>query len=476
MAIEILIVDDEDMIRWTLRESLESEGYKVYDFPRGEEFLKFFQEKGGDIVMLDIRLPGMSGLEILPHIVQIDPTVPVVVMTAFADVDTAVNAMKLGAYDYLAKPYHLAEVSILIHKIVETSLIKRQLHLYQAKDEQDYNQILGDNVKMKVLRDHITLAAQSERTTVLIRGESGTGKELVARQIHIQSSRKNKPFIDVNAAAVTGTLLESELFGHEKGAFTDAQRQKKGVFELADSGTLFFDEIGDLSPSLQAKLLRVLEEKRFRRVGGTTDISVDVRIIAATNADLEKSMEEGNWRKDLFYRLNVFTIFLPPLRDRKDDVMLLSRHFLDHFRKEFSKNITGLTQETGDILMKYAFPGNVRELKNLIERATLLETTSKIRPSSLPEDLREFRRLPEVGNRPDSPPSPTITLCPGDKPWEKPGFTLKDYIDAIEKGIVLAAIEESEGKKSKAARLLGLSRFALRHQIKKHGLKDHEEE
>ncbi|MBF0499970.1 MAG: sigma-54-dependent Fis family transcriptional regulator [Candidatus Riflebacteria bacterium] len=474
MAIEILIVDDEDMIRWTLRESLESEGYSVHDFSRGEQFLEFFKEKGGDIVMLDIRLPGMGGLEVLPHIIQIDPTVPVIVMTAYADVDTAVNAMKLGAYDYLTKPYHLAEVSLLIRKIVETSLIKRQLILYQTKDEQDYNQILGENVKMKVLRDHIAMAAQSERTTVLIRGESGTGKELVARQIHQQSSRRNKPFIDVNAAAVTGTLLESELFGHEKGAFTDAQRQKKGVFELADSGTLFFDEIGDLSPSLQVKLLRVLQEKRFRRVGGSTDICVDVRIIAATNADLEKSMEEGTWRKDLFYRLNVFTIFLPSLRERKDDIMLLARYFLDHFRKEFSKNITGLTHETGDILINYAFPGNVRELKNLIERATLLENTSKIRPSSLPEELRVLRKIPERGYPEPlhSVPGAAKEISTDDKPWTIPGFSLKEYIDAMEKKVVTAAIEESGGKKNVAARLLGLSRFALRHQIKKHDLND----
>lgn len=461
MAIDILVVDDEDMIRWTLKESLEAEGYRVTDFANARDFLRYFQEKGGDIVLLDIRLPDASGLDVLVDISRIDPDVPVVVMTAYGDVETAVTAMKRGAYDYLSKPYNLAEVNLLIRKIVQASLLKSQLNRYLEKEGNNYSQILGENVKMKILREHIAMAAQSDRTTVLIRGESGTGKELVARQIHLQSARANQPFIDVNAAAVTGTLLESELFGHEKGAFTDAQRQKKGVFELADKGTLFLDEIGDLDPNLQAKLLRVLQERRFRRVGGSTDIVVDVRIIAATNADLEKAMEEGRLRRDLFYRLNVFTLFLPPLRERKDDILLMARSFLDMFRKEFSKNVTGFHPETVEILLNYDYPGNVRELKNLIERATLLETTNKIRPSSLPEDMR---------NRTSQSSLLTGTAEAAVKPWHVPGFKLKDYIDSIEKKIVSEVMAEVEGKKNKAASLLGLTRFALRHQLKKHGL------
>lgn len=461
MAIDILVVDDEDMIRWTLKESLEAEGYRVTDFANARDFLRYFQEKGGDIVLLDIRLPDASGLDVLVDITRIDPDVPVVVMTAYGDVETAVTAMKRGAYDYLSKPYNLAEVNLLIRKIVQASLLKSQLNRYLEKEGNNYSQILGENVKMKILREHIAMAAQSDRTTVLIRGESGTGKELVARQIHLQSARANQPFIDVNAAAVTGTLLESELFGHEKGAFTDAQRQKKGVFELADKGTLFLDEIGDLDPNLQAKLLRVLQERRFRRVGGSTDIVVDVRIIAATNADLEKAMEEGRLRRDLFYRLNVFTLFLPPLRERKDDILLMARSFLNMFRKEFSKNVTGFHPETVEILLNYDYPGNVRELKNLIERATLLETTNKIRPSSLPEDMR---------NRCSAPSLLTGTAEAAVKPWHVPGFNLKNYIDSIEKKIVSEVMAEVEGKKNKAASLLGLTRFALRHQLKKHGL------
>ena len=462
MAIEILVVDDEDMIRFTLRESLEGEGYQVFDFATAQDFLAHFREHGGDIVLLDIRLPDASGLDILPEIHRIDGNVPVVVMTAFGDIETAVTAMKKGATDYLSKPYNLQEVNLLIHKIAENSLIKGQLTHFRERVENTYSQILGDNVKMKILREHIAMAAQSDRTTVLIRGESGTGKELVARQIHQQSSRANQPFIDVNAAAVTGTLLESELFGHEKGAFTDAQRQKKGVFELADKGTLFLDEIGDLDPNLQAKLLRVLQERRFRRVGGSADIHVDVRIIAATNADLEQSMEDGRLRRDLFYRLNVFTIFLPPLRERRDDILLLARYFLDQFRREFSKDISGFQAETADILARYDFPGNVRELKNLIERATLLESTNKIRVGSLPEDMHSIKRF-EMPVRQTS-----------GRPWETPGFNLKDYIDSVEKKVVMEALDETAGKKSATAKLLGLSRFALRHQLKKHELETYE--
>ncbi|MBF0545850.1 MAG: sigma-54-dependent Fis family transcriptional regulator [Candidatus Riflebacteria bacterium] len=470
MPIEILIVDDEEMIRWTLKEALESDGYKIHDFATGEDFLRYFEEKGADIVMLDIRLPDINGLEILSRIKKIDTGVSVIVMTAFAEVETAVTAMKQGAYDYIAKPYNLAEVSLLIKKIVETSLLKRQLRHFQEKEQQGFNQILGENVKIKMIKEHILKAAQSDKTTVLIRGESGTGKELVARQIHMLSNRRNKPFIDINAAAVTGTLLESELFGHEKGAFTDASHQKKGFFELADNGTLFFDEIGDLSPSLQAKLLRVLQEQRFRRVGGVTDISVDVRIIAATNANLEKQMEAGIWRRDLFYRLNVFTIFLPPLCERPDDIMLLAKFFLDKYSGEFVKNINGFTPETMEILLRYPYPGNVRELKNLIERATLLETGGKIRPESLPEELRKYKQPSENKKVAEIPPENPLVKLPENKPWKEPGFNLKNYVDQVEFDLVKNTLLDTDGNKGKAAKLLGLTRFSLRHLIKKHNL------
>ncbi|HPT47125.1 MAG TPA: sigma-54 dependent transcriptional regulator [Candidatus Rifleibacterium sp.] len=459
MAIDILVVDDEEMIRWTLKEALESEGYNVKAFENGRDFLSYFKLHGGDIVLLDVRLPDSNGLDLLLEATRVDPDAIVVIMTAFGDVETAVSAMKRGAFDYLSKPYSLEEVSLLIRKIVQANLVKSQLHHYQERLENQFSRILGDNQKMKQLREHITMAARTDRTTVLIRGESGTGKELVARQIHFQSTRADKPFIDVNAAAVSSTLLESELFGHEKGAFTDAQKQKKGLFELANGGTLFLDEIGDLDPSLQVKLLRVLQERKFRRVGGTSDIHVDVRIISATNADLEKNIEDGRLRQDLFYRLNVFTITLPPLRDRRDDILLLAKNFLEEFRKEFSKDIGGFREDTIKILDSYNFPGNVRELRNIIERATLLETSNQIRPASLPEELK---KNVEVGY--------VAFDNAENKPWQKTGFSFKDYIDSVEKKIVVDVMHEVEGKKTRAAEILGLTRFALRHQLKKHDL------
>jgi len=459
MAIDILVVDDEEMIRWTLKEALESEGYNVTAFENGREFLNYFRQHGGDIVLLDVRLPDSNGLDLLLEATKVDPDAIVVIMTAFGDVETAVSAMKRGAFDYLSKPYSLEEVSLLIRKIVQANLVRSQLHHYQERLENQFSRILGDNQKMKQLREHIAMAARTDRTTVLIRGESGTGKELVARQIHFQSARADKPFIDVNAAAVSSTLLESELFGHEKGAFTDAQKQKKGLFELANGGTLFLDEIGDLDPSLQVKLLRVLQERKFRRVGGTSDIHVDVRIISATNADLEKNIEDGRLRQDLFYRLNVFTINLPPLRERRDDILLLAKNFLEEFRKEFSKDISGFREDTIKILDSYSYPGNVRELRNIIERATLLETSNLIRPASLPEELKKNVDTGYVSFE-------SVET----KPWQKPGFSFKEYIDSVEKKIVVDVMHEVEGKKSRAAEILGLTRFALRHQLKKHDL------
>lgn len=462
MAIDILVTDDEEMIRWTLKEALEQDGYNVLTFETGRKFLSYFNAHGGDIILLDVRLPDANGLDLLLEIKKDNPEAIVVIMTAFGDVETAVSAMKRGAFDYLAKPYSLEEVSLLIKKIVQANLLKSQLSHYQERFENQFARILGEDPKMKQLKEHIGMTAKSDKTTVLIRGESGTGKELVARQIHFKSQRADKPFIDVNAAAVSSTLLESELFGHEKGAFTDAQKQRKGLFELANGGTLFLDEIGDLDPSLQVKLLRVLEERKFRRVGGTSDIHVDVRIISATNADLEKAMEDGRLRKDLFYRLNVFNINLPPLRERPDDVMLLAKYFLDQFRKDFRKKITGFKEETINILKAYDYPGNVRELRNIIERATLLETDSALRPACLPEELKNSAKIekPIIQNYD----------CPQDDMWQKPGFDFKSYIESVEKKIICDAMKHVNYKKSEAAKMLGLSRFALRHQLKKHSL------
>lgn len=461
MTVKILIVDDEEMIRWTLKEGLECEGYEVKDFKDGRSFLEHFKRFGADIVFLDVRLPDSNGLDLLLEANKLEPEAIIIIMTAYGDVETAVTAMKRGAYDYLPKPYNLVEVNLMVHKIIQANIVKSQLHHFQERFETQFSRIIGENQKMKSLREEISIAAKADKTTVLIRGESGTGKELVARQIHFQSNRADKPFIDVNAAAVSGSLLESELFGHEKGAFTDAQKQKKGLFELANSGTLFLDEIGDLDMSLQVKLLRVLQERKFRRVGGTTDIHVDVRVISATNADLEKNIEEGRLRADLFYRLNIFSIKIPPLRERRSDILLLAKNFLDEFRKEFSKDISGFREDTIKIIENYDFPGNVRELKNIIERATLLESSNLIRPASLPEELKISSNLKE-----------SSLIFNDDVPWRSENFSFKEYIDSVEKRIVQEVLKETDNKKSKAAQMLGLTRFALRHQLKKHGIED----
>lgn len=490
MSLNIVIVDDEELIQWTLKEAMISWGYNVETFDKGKDFLDYYKEYGADIVFLDVRLPDCNGLDLLPEILHIDSESIVVVMTAHGDVETAVSAMKKGAYDYLRKPYTVEEVNLLIKRIMKSNLIKSQLQHYQERLESHFSQILGENYSMKLLREHIAMAAKSDHTTVLIRGESGTGKELVARQIHLQSARADKPFIDINAAAVSGTLLESELFGHEKGAFTDAQKQKKGLFELASGGTLFLDEIGDLDASLQVKLLRVLQERKFRRVGGTTDIHVDVRIISATNANLEEKIQEGSLRKDLFYRLNVFTINIPPLRARRDDIVLLAKSFLDEYRKEFSKeNIIGFSEEALDLMQKYDYPGNVRELRNIIERGVLLETSNIIRPASLPDELRRNNSFidfddsvesdglelkPDLKNKKEEANNEYDLSFINNRPWHNKNFNFKDYIDSVEKKIVEEVLKETDGKKTKAAELLGLSRFALRHQLKKHGIYDGE--
>ena len=461
MTVKILIVDDEEMIRWTLKEGLECEGYEVKDFKDGRSFLEHFKRFGADIVFLDVRLPDSNGLDLLLEANKLEPEAIIIIMTAYGDVETAVTAMKRGAYDYLPKPYNLVEVNLMVHKIIQANIVKSQLHHFQERFETQFSRIIGENQKMKSLREEISIAAKADKTTVLIRGESGTGKELVARQIHFQSNRADKPFIDVNAAAVSGSLLESELFGHEKGDFTDAQKQKKGLFELANSGTLFLDEIGDLDMSLQVKLLRVLQERKFRRVGGTSDIHVDVRVISATNADLEKNIEEGRLRADLFYRLNIFSIKIPPLRERRSDILLLAKNFLDEFRKEFSKDISGFREDTIKIIENYDFPGNVRELRNIIERATLLESSNLIRPASLPEELKISSNLKE-----------SSLIFNDDVPWRSENFSFKEYIDSVEKRIVQEVLKETDNKKSKAAQMLGLTRFALRHQLKKHGIED----
>ena len=339
----------------------------------------------------------MSGLELLEKINVQERGLMVIMITAYGMVETAVKAMKLGAYDYISKPFNLEEITFVIKKALEAGSLRKQVTLLRQQCKGQVDALIGESEEMAKVKNLILKIAKSDATTVLIQGESGTGKELVARAVHASSARADKPFMAVNCAALPVTLLESELMGHEKGAFTDAKAAKKGLFELADGGTVFLDEIGDMDLSMQAKLLRVLENKTFKRVGGVKDITVDVRVISATNQDLSKAISEGRFRKDLYYRLQVVPVNLPPLRERGDDVLLLARYFITYFNQELHKNVRGLSKEVEQILLLYPWPGNVRELKNALERAMILDVDTDLLPEHLPQEILENRHEAATG-------------------------------------------------------------------------------
>lgn len=444
----ILIVDDEKLIRWSLTQELAKEGYGMLEAATVEEAIARFSEQQADLIVLDQRLPDGTGIELLERFQNEKTEVPVIMLTAVDRSDVAVQAMKLGAFDYVTKPVNLDELKIVIQKALEATHLKRELARLRQEQTRFFGstEIIGSSPLIRKVLDFIGKVAQSSTTTVLITGESGTGKELVARALHFMSSRKDKPFVTVNCSALPEQLLESELFGHEKGAFTDAHIQKKGLFELADKGTIFLDEIGDMSPLLQVKLLRVLEDKSFRRVGGANDITVDVRVIAATNQPLEQRIEEGKFRTDLYYRLNVASVHVAPLRERGDDILLLAQHFLNHFNSLFRKKFKGLSKEVQDLFRRYSWPGNVRELKNILERATLLNETEFI----LPEHV-------QLGQQSRSLQPPLRSLEPLS-------------LDELEKQAIIQALEKAGHNKSQAARFLSISRDTLRYRMKKYGL------
>ncbi|MEJ2197130.1 MAG: sigma-54 dependent transcriptional regulator [Desulfuromonadales bacterium] len=385
----ILVVDDEHLIRWSLEQSLLKQGYDVSTAASGEEAIKQIQEETPELVLLDIQLPGMDGLEVLQKVKEIDSEIIVVMVTALGVLETAVKAMRLGAHDYINKPFNLDELSIIVKKALETRQLRKEVaHLRSAQESKfGIDNIIGDSRHMKQVLDMVRKVAKSDASTVLIQGESGTGKELIARAIHMESARKDKPFMAINCAAVPETLLESELMGHEKGAFTDAKMQKRGLFEMTDGGTIFLDEIGDMEMGMQAKLLRILEERTFRRVGGTKEIPVDVRIVSATNQELLKKIEEKTFRNDLYYRLQVIPIYLPPLRERREDIMPLVDFFIQYYNKEFGKTVAGVSKMARKFLEEYEWPGNVRELRNIIERAIILENEETLMLEHLPREL-----------------------------------------------------------------------------------------
>lgn len=450
MKEKILVVDDEQSHRTMLKAVLSKEGYEVSEADDGTSAIKAVENDPFDLVLMDIRMTDMDGIEALGEIKKISPSMPVIMMTAYASIKTAVETLKSGAYDYLTKPLDIDELKILIKKALDYYRLQEENIFLKERlaDRFDFSQIIGRSRAMKELFETLSLIAPSD-ATVLIYGESGTGKEIVANAIHQNSPRAQKPFIKVNCAALPETLLESELFGHERGAFTGALTRKAGRFQLADGGSLFLDEISDMSLTTQVKLLRVLQEREFEPLGSTKTIQVNIRLITATNKDLEEEVNAGRFREDLFYRLNVVPIHLPPLRKRKDDIPLLAEHFFDILREKNRSSVKGFLPKTMDIMVRYDWPGNVRELENVIERSVLLCRSEFISPEDLP--------LPVQGAEDKDQSMVSVPQ----------GMTLKE----VEKEVIVQTLSDKKGSRTQTARILGISRKTLQNKLKEYGIK-----
>jgi two-component system, NtrC family, response regulator AtoC len=442
----ILVVDDEEIVRESLAGWLEKDGYTVGVAPDGATAISRIEKESWSILLADIKMPGIDGLQVLKRAKEVSPSTTMVIMTAYATVETAVSAMKLGAYDYLVKPFDPEELTVMIRRIVrQDELVHENETLRRAlRREYHFRDLISKNPSMQALFELTRTAARSQ-STILVFGESGTGKELLARAIHAESPRSAGPFVAISCAALTETLLESELFGHEKGAFTGAVARRRGAFETAHGGTLFLDEIGDISPKLQMDLLRVLEERRFCRVGGTEPIEVDVRVIAATNRNLQQAVAGGSFRDDLFYRLNVIPITLPPLRERVEDIPLLVDHFVERMSAEMGRKLDGVSREAIAALLDYPFPGNVRELRNIVERAMVCAPG----PLLLPADFR----LP--GAEAQAPPPATPAT-----------------LEEVERRHITSVLEQMNGNISQAARVLGVDRATLYNKMRRYGLRE----
>jgi len=455
----VLIIEDEEGVRTALAKRLRMTDCLAEAVATGEEGMKRLGEAPADLVLLDYRLPDADGLELLERIRRQWPDTLVIMMTAYTNVDVAIQAMRLGAHDYVSKPFSLDEMMVVVDKALETKHLRTEVRRLQTTRMQEFafDQIVARSPKMAEIVGLLKNLAVSEARTILLEGESGTGKDLVAKVLHYNSPRAEQPFMNITCTALPETLLESELFGHEKGAFTDARERKQGLFELAEGGTIFLDEIGDMPRSLQAKLLRFLEEKAFRRVGGTRDIVVDVRIVAATNKDLRRLVSDGQFREDLFYRLNIFPVTLPPLRERADDIPLLVERFIRRYSEEFHKEVTGIDPAALAVMQAYDWPGNVREMRNLIERAMLLSGGGRLTLDSLPMELM----IPAVvaTDDQDGETQPLVLLGPQ-------GVDLRQ----VERLLVEQAMELAVGNQSRAAQLLRISRDQLRYRLQKYGL------
>jgi two-component system response regulator PilR (NtrC family) len=454
----ILVVDDELSMRELLDFMLTREGYKVSLAENGRTAVELFGRKHYDLLLCDIKLGDMTGLDVLRACKSQQPETIVILISAYATTETAVEAMNEGAYDYVPKPFDNDELRQTIAKALDLRTIEHEKQIIEDEMRQNmhFGMIVGNSPQMLHIYKMIRQVSKT-RTNVLITGESGTGKEVIARAIHQESDRRDKPFVVINCGGIPETLMESELFGHRKGSFTGATADKKGLFEVADKGTVFLDEIGELSLPIQVKLLRAIQERTFKAVGGNEDISVDIRIIAATNKQVEKEVIAGNFREDLFYRLNVIEIKLPPLRERKGDLRALAQHFLDKYSREMNKKITKISAYAIDLLNKYDFPGNIRELENLMERSVALSSTNILLPDSLALSIHKRRWIEGIKDR------------RFDLDEVSHGVALDSILEEIERAYLLKALEVSNGNKNKAAELLGISFRSLRYRLEKLG-------
>ncbi len=444
----ILLVEDEKLTRISLKKALQDCGYEVIEAERGGQGEELFKNESPDLVILDLKLPDINGIEVLERIKEVDSEVPVIIITAYGAVDTAVQAMKLGAFDYITKPFNIENVKLVVEKALETTSLKREVARLREKHKLwfGFDNVIAVSPSMKEILERIKQINQTDSTTtVLLQGESGTGKDLIAKVIHYESPRATGPFVEINCAAIPKELIESELMGYEPGAFTGAKGRKIGLLEQAKGGTLFLDEISEMKPEMQAKFLKIIETKTLRRLGGLKDIKVNVRIIAATNRNLKEEVEKGRFREDLFWRLNVISFTIPPLRERREDIIPLAKHFIDIFSREFHKQVRGLSDEVYDIFLNYDWPGNVRELRNVIERSILLGKGDILTVDTLPQEIKFKKKV---------------------EPEEKIPTNLP--LSEMEKNMILKALEKSFWNQTKAAKLLGISRDVLRYRMKKY--------
>jgi two-component system response regulator PilR (NtrC family) len=456
----VLVVDDEELYRRSLARILTRVGHEITEARDGSEAIAVASAQHVDLVLADIRMPGINGLELVRQLHEIHPDLPCIVMTGFGGPEQSIEALRAGAFWYLEKPFdqgQLDAVRKLVEQAIEHGRLKtenRQLQR-ELRSRYRFENVIGTSPALRSVLELVSKVADTD-STVLITGESGTGKELIARAIHYNSRRAERRMVTVNCGAIPGELLEAELFGHMRGAFTGAESNKKGLLEVAEKGTIFLDEIGEMSAVMQVKFLRVLQERRFRRVGGLEELQADIRVIAATNQDLSKAVAEGRFREDLFYRINVIPIALPPLRERREDIPLLANHFLAKYTEQMGKSITGIARPALELLQQYDWPGNIRELENVMERAVALERTPTILPDSLPQSTRN--------GGPKPAPAAAETL-------PETGFDLEAHVKEIERGYIAQALEQAGGVQVKAAELVGMSFRSFRYYVKKYNLR-----